>query len=189
MAIALDDFPRYVGAGWETVDVDGLPEGCTLSVRVMHDDCMGEPWKEHDGHGPVSEWTTRDKKPGERVLCEDRGRKRFYDFAQAVKMARAEGWDAPPYGQGTPGERAARAAEADFRRLRGWCEDEWSWIVVGVRLDVDGEEFQTDYLGAVESDGDCWREQAAEMANAIIGAYEDEMKERAEWAARGVETK
>lgn len=31
------------------------------------------PWEEDEGHGPVSDWTTRDKKPGELVLASDRG--------------------------------------------------------------------------------------------------------------------
>ena len=85
------------------------------------------------GHGPVSEWTTRAKQLGERVLVEDRrGAKRYYDFAEAVRIAKRDGWDAPPLGEGTKGQRAARAAEADFNRLRGWCNGDWEYVGIVV---------------------------------------------------------
>lgn len=64
----------------------------TYVATIERDDSHGAPWEEEDGHGPVSDWTTRDKLPGELVLSEDRGSKRFYDFAAACKQARKEGW-------------------------------------------------------------------------------------------------
>jgi hypothetical protein len=68
--------------------------GRAFTVTVDRDDDMGAPWEEHDGHGPVSDWTTRDKRPGEMILnTEGRGRsRRYYDFAAACRQARAEGW-------------------------------------------------------------------------------------------------
>lgn len=187
--LTTDDMPRYNGGRWESVKCDKLPAGVTMQVIVEHDDDMREPWKEHDGHGPITDWTRRDKKPGERVLAQDRGARRLYDFAAAVRKARAEGWDAPPYG-GTSGERAARAAESDFQRLRAWCNSEWHWIVLGVRLlDSDGEELAREYLGGIESDGDHWREQAAEIGQQLLDDHATEQAQRAEWAARGVVTR
>lgn len=68
-------------------------EGRTFLVRVHRDDDMGPPWEEHDGHGPVTGWERRkDKLPGELVLCEDRGSRRFYDFQEACRIARRDGW-------------------------------------------------------------------------------------------------
>jgi hypothetical protein len=67
-------------------------DGCTFRVETERDADMGAPWDECDGHGTVSEWTTRDKQPGELVLNEDRGSKRFYDFAEACKTALRDGW-------------------------------------------------------------------------------------------------
>lgn len=37
--------------------------GHRFRFEVERDDGMREPWKEHDGHGIVSEWTTRKKTP------------------------------------------------------------------------------------------------------------------------------
>ena len=60
-------------------------QGRRFRVEVEADEGHETPWDYEDGHGPVSDWTRRDKRPGERVLCSDRSSKRFYDFAQAVK--------------------------------------------------------------------------------------------------------
>lgn len=167
----------------------------TLSVEVIceHDSDCEAPWEHCDGHGPVSDWTTRDKTPGERVLSSDRRSKRFYDFAEAVKLARKDGWDAAPYHAAFPnetaGQQAVRAAEADFKHLQDWCEDRWEYVILSVILrDVDGEEIARDSLGAVESFGDYWRQTAAEMANALLSAHIEEQAERAHWEARDVET-
>ncbi|RQH02741.1 hypothetical protein [Paraburkholderia dinghuensis] len=66
--------------------------GYTFRVRVEADDSMGAPWEEHDGHGEVSGWTTRDKRPGEIVLSSDRWSKRYYDVQASMKIARRDGW-------------------------------------------------------------------------------------------------
>jgi hypothetical protein len=110
---------------WERFTVDGRD----FARRTEDDFDYGAPWEECDGHGPVSDWTTRAKAPGEMILCEDRGRRRLYDFAGAVKIARRDGWDAKPYG-GKPGEKAHRAAMADFDYLRRWCNDQWRYVGV-----------------------------------------------------------
>ncbi|HDR9217360.1 TPA: hypothetical protein QDB35_000029 [Burkholderia vietnamiensis] len=61
-------------------------------VNVENDDDKGAPWDEEDGHGPVSDWTTRDQRRGEWVLSSDHGSKRFYDVAEANRIAKREGW-------------------------------------------------------------------------------------------------
>ena len=60
------------------------------------------------------------------------------------------------------------AARADFERLRAWCEDDWSYVVLTVELlDDDGDKTGiTESLGGVESDG--WNEYAVELALQIV---------------------
>lgn len=128
-----------------------------ITVRWFADEDMGPPWKEDCGHGPVSDWTRREAEEmdevkgyfGERVLCRDRGSYRYYDFAEAIRMALRDGWDAPPYKTGTKMERAVRSAEADFERLRGWCENEWHWC--GYTASIAGTGYQESLCG-IESD-------------------------------------
>jgi hypothetical protein len=144
-------------------------QGSTFRVNFENDDCYCEPWIEDDGHGPVSKWTRDPKRPGERVLVEDRGSFRYYDFREAVQIAKRDGWDAEPYGKGTRGERAARAAEADFRHLRAFCRGDWSYLAMTVELlDDEGEptgEFAT--LGGVASSED-HRANACELAAIVM---------------------
>lgn len=146
-------------------------------IELERDDTMGEPWLEHDGHGPVSEWTTRDKEPGERVLCADRSMKRYYDYAGAIEMAKREGWDAPPY-TGTKGERAARAVERDYEYLRAWCEDRWYWVGVIVKVYRDDELVGHDSLWGID-DEKYAHEEGERMAQYII--EEDTKKRTQAW--------
>jgi len=148
--------------------------GRKFRVRMPYDDDATAPWKREDGHGVVSEWTSRAKRPGEMVLCSDRRRvKRYYDFAAAVKTARKDGWDAEPYSDAeTAGQRAHKAAMADFRYLRGWANDEWHYVGVIVELlddegdTIEGEDaslwgvegYARAYLGKV----------AAELADEVL---------------------
>ena len=151
-------------------------DGLTFRVSHHHDDHSGEPWKEHDGHGPVTGWEYRDKRPGELILNEDRGTKRFYDYAEACRIARRDGWNAAPYHieAETPRQQAARAALADFERLRAWCNDEWHWCgVVVTLLDDDGEEVDSTSLWGIDSDDDTYRadvanELARELASSAV---------------------
>lgn len=67
-------------------------------ATIERDEYMGAPWEEHDGHGVVSDWTSRDKRPGEMILSEDSRdcSKRFYDFAESCRIARRDGWGSLP---------------------------------------------------------------------------------------------
>ena len=136
-------------------DGDTFTRGAhVFRVTFSHDHDAGTPWDNCEGVGDVSAWTTRDKRPGERVLASDRSSKRFYDFAGAMRRARAEGWSAAPHDKGTKGQRAARAVERDFERLRTWCADLWHYVGVTVELldaDCNGTG-DAESLWSVESD-------------------------------------
>lgn len=151
-------------------------EGVRFQFETHHDDSLGPPWKEHDGHGPVSDWTTRAKRPGEMVLNKSPGSRRYYDFQEAVRIAKRDGWDTPPYQTGTRGDRAHRAALADFHHLRRWCNDQWSWIGVIITLvDDDGNplpDFRQSLWGIESEAGDYLTEVAHELADEIIGQWE-----------------
>lgn len=143
----------------------------SFSVKFEADSDMGAPWKNEEGHGTVSDWTSRDKLPGELVLCTDRGSKRYYDFAGACKTALRDGWDAKPYNDGTQTKReqAAKAALSDFECLRQFCNDQWSYVgVIVTLLNDDGSESDTsESLWGVEDRNDYHHEVAKELAAEI----------------------
>lgn len=172
--------------------------GYTFKVEISRDDDMGAPWEEHDGHGTVSKWRHSDKigadkAPGERVLHRDRNSYRLYDFAGAVALAKKDGWGCQHSysynlgarvfvsGHRTAGELAQCAAETDFDRLRRWCQDDWYWCTILVRLiefDEDDNETETDEyetLSGIESDAGAYFDDVArELADQIIDRIEVE---------------
>lgn len=104
----MTDF-SYVYDG-ETIDF--THNGKVYTATTERDDHTGAPWEEHDGHGEVSEWTTRAKLPGELVLSGDGPSKRFYDFAGACRIARRDGWGYLP-------------GKLEYKKLRnGWWRAE-----------------------------------------------------------------
>jgi hypothetical protein len=157
-------------------------EGYEVEIKCPHDECSGPPWENSDGHGPVSGWESRNKGAGERVLNSDRGSHRFYDFAEATKIAKRDGWGVCPDKQAalerglgrkpTRKEVIAAAVESDFEFLHGWCNDRWHYINVCVTVSKDGREVGTDCLGGVEDLGTYWRDCAADMANTLIEHHE-----------------
>lgn len=147
-------------------------DGREFRLTVERDDYQDPPWEQEDGHGPVSEWRPAESKgPGELILIRDRGRARFYDFAEAVKIAKRDGWGVRGDEALTGGAKAAYAARKDFERLASWCNDGWCYVVVTVTLlDEEGEPTEDrEVLGGVESDCKEYLDQVArEMAEDII---------------------
>lgn len=144
----------------ETITIDGREYRVTIEPDY---DC-GAPWDEECGYGPVTDWTSRAKEPGELVLCTDRGSYRYYDFAGACRIAKRDGWSTAEIearkAQGekiTAKEQAARAARADYKRLRDWCNDRWHYVGVV----VSDEEGESTSLWGIESDADAYLEEVA----------------------------
>jgi len=170
--VTFPQFGRYVSDG-DHVEVEH--EGFVLRATVHQDIHMGAPWEEHDGHGPVSAWTFRDKRPGERVLCRDRGSKRFYDVAAAIRLAKRDGWG-PRIPYRTPGIAAAIAVEQDYRVLKAWCDDEWCWCGVAVTVFKAGVQLTGKYDAALwgiemnypDSDNSYLSEVASELADEAL---------------------
>lgn len=190
--------------------------GFNFRAYVVADDDSRRPWEDCDGHGPVREVSKDysghiEKRPGERPLyIGDRNEYSFaYDWQAAMREALRDEWGTKNGRQ--PGETrrqyAARAVQADFDFLRGWCCDHWHYVGVCVaRLDDDGEECQSPYhyaLWGIEScAGDYLREVAAEQAHQCLSDADllpeqrreawrkalREARERKHWAARGALT-
>ena len=66
--------------------------GFDFRVSIEVDYTMGEPWKEHDGHGIVSDWESRPKRPGEVIIASNRGSALFYDLQATQAIAVRDGW-------------------------------------------------------------------------------------------------
>ena len=134
--------------GTETISSD---KGNKFKIELAYDYIVDKPWEEDVRYGRVSEWTTRDKRPGEVLLCIDGRSRLYYDMQKAVKLARRE-WVSKD-SENTLGQNAVKAAQADFEHLRAWCDGKWWYAILRVvMLDDEGEELDgyDDYLGSVE---------------------------------------
>jgi len=162
--------PTYPGET-STIERDGF----TITATIYHDADHGAPWEEEDGHGPVTDWRPYGynqhptKAPGERVLARSGRSVRLYDWAEAVKIAKRDGWDAPPYGEGTAGQRAVRAAEADFQHLRRWCEDQWHYVGVGVVVSRAGVDLTDEYAHAIWGTENTAADHLNDLAADLVG--------------------
>lgn len=147
---------------YESRDIE--QNGKTYRVEFIFDSDMGAPWKEHDGCGIVSEWENRDKKPGEVVISEDRGAKRFYDIAETTRIAKRDKWgvSGADTSKMTPAQVTALAVLRDMERMRDWCNGDWYWCGVAVfPLTEDGDELRskTESLWGIESDSGAYFEE------------------------------
>lgn len=141
-------FDSFVCTG-ESITAEA--HGFTFTATIHDDDDATPPWDREDGHEPVSDWTSRSKLPGELVLNDDRTSKRYYDYAEACRIARRDGWGMK--GGKREGETArayaARAAWHDYSVLRAWCRDEWSYCGIDIRVERGGVELVGEYESAL----------------------------------------
>lgn len=160
--------------------------GRTFRVNLPYDDTNRAPWEESDGHGPVRKVNTAHchregvKRPGERPMNRpDRNEYQyFYDWQEAAKMARVDGWNAAPF---DAPNRIERAVLADFNFLSGWINGDWQYVGVVVELlDEEGETVDgySASLWGVESNSDEFILTVAnELADEIISQLDEEAKQ------------
>lgn len=149
--------------------------GNRFHLALPFDDVQDAPWEREDRHGPVTEAPRRanqhgytSKAPGQRYL----GEHWLYDFAEAVRIAKRDGWRAPGDEAHIAGDSAKagwlahRAAEADFKRLSDWCNGRWRYVACVVTLlDDDGDPTdEAASLWGIESDAGDYLEEVARIA-------------------------
>lgn len=165
-------------------------EGVLFEARIYADEDADAPWDNEEGHGPVRcVRRGEQKRPGERPLHNDRGDVWLYDWAEACKLARKDGWNAPPY---DAPNRIERAVQADFDRMRTFLSGYWGYVGIGVALagdddapaPSDGDFFENALWGVASDDNAYLREVAEDLARPILA----EMAEASYWKQREVLT-
>jgi hypothetical protein len=71
----------------------------------------------------------------------------YYDVLSSLHMAKTEWGITDPV-------KAMEVVEKDFKHLKGWYDDDWFWLTIGVApLDDDGEPVEDDreYCGGYEN--------------------------------------
>jgi hypothetical protein len=144
--------------------------GKSYHVCWYYDHDFGSPLENGDGYGVTErlDWNPTDEEQLEQHLLdyepelEEETRLRlmrvlsrssswresglYYDVLSSLHVAKTE-WGVAP-------ERCMEVVEKDFAYLKGWYDDDWHWLTVGVApLDEDGEpmEDHREYCGGYES--------------------------------------
>lgn len=167
----------------ETID------GYVVKISINHDENMGAPWEEHDGHGIVSDWESRDKLPSELVLCEDMRSSRYYDFKGTLKLAKRDGWGLNDDAKAKLAKRIGRkptakeilveAVQRDFEYLQGWCNDDWCWLGYTTEIETpNGETIEGDSCWGFD-DKDYMVSEALSHAKGEIERHKKTMRETA----------
>lgn len=152
---------------------------------ALHNDAdSGPPWKNSNGHGPVREVPYNrlnahsSKRPGERILNRNPGRHDTiyaYDWQEAMKIAKRDGWRAEPY---DAPNRVQRAVQADFDFFAGWVNEDWWYVGVEVTM-LDEDDEPTKYnrsLWGIESNSPEYHaEVARELAEKCIYERNEEV--------------
>lgn len=158
--------------------------GHGFTYETLPDDIMLAPWEECDGHGEVSEWTSRSKAPHELLLVKDGHLRRYYDLAASLEIARRDCWglcdealEALAMRLGRwPSKReiTAESVRRDFEYLRGWCNGQWCYVGVIVTHDETGEGAS---LWGVEDLNGYPEEVAKELAVEILAGLEEQERQ------------
>jgi hypothetical protein len=157
-------------------------KGVLFIVSIERDELSRAPWEECEGHGVVTKWERRGPERGEWVLSGDRYSHRFYNWRETLEIAKRDGWGLHPdciaelalklKRQPTQRDIRKEAVRRDYEYLRGWCNDEWEYLCIGVRM-VGGTE--TQYLGGVDgSDAAYIVECARDLAGELLHPMHDE---------------
>ena len=134
------------------------------------------PWGYCDNEADlVSDWTQRDKKPGEMILNTHRRFKRFFDYQAACKYALKYQWgsrDALP--GDTKKQIASKAALNLFNYWRSWFDDEWTYRYVEITLINPDTNQETDFIescGGIEDLNDYDQDWIKENAAVLIESF------------------
>jgi hypothetical protein len=175
--------------------------GKKYHVCWYYDHDFGSPLENGDGYGVTERlgWNPTNEEQLEQHLCdyepelEEETRLRlmrvlsrspsswssnsglYYDVLSSLHKAKTE-WGVAP-------ERCMEVVEKDFAYLKGWYDDEWFWLTVGVApLDEDGKpmedhrEFCGGYESTILSDDEDNRAYKKEAIEDKIGEIEWALK-------------
>ncbi len=149
-------------------------KGRTFQVEYRRDQDHGEPWKESDGHGVVSEWVRRGPEAGEFELVSDRGSRRYYDFEASIAIAIRDGWGIADLVSTNMTKRmiAELAVKKDYEYLQGWCNDDWCFV--GVIVTLPGTDYSESVWGIESNSGAYLDETARALADQILSTFKDD---------------
>lgn len=135
-----------------TITIDGFD----ISLSVSPDTISREPWRECDGHGVIVEMVHQNQVPANAVILQnaisENGLVTYYDIDKTREIAKRDEWGVPNSSGMSPEQITEQAIQNDLKRIRGWFNDEWSYVMLTVIVSFDDDVYDTESYCGIESD-------------------------------------
>jgi hypothetical protein len=147
----------------QEIELDaGLPDGCSIVLKVEPEQWHETPWSWCEGWGTVEPMQRYAEYPGNgNVQLRSYGRENYYyNFAEALAKARKE-FSGTKYGRSFADRLALESVQKEMKYFEGYLNDDWYYVWVSVKAYRDGEEIYDESCGMYESTD--WQYGAIEL--------------------------
>lgn len=161
-SIGLDDNHWNYEKGQE-IELDaGLPDGCSIVLKVEPEQWHECPWEWCEGWGTVKQMERYAEYAGNgNVQLRSYGRENyFYNFSEALAKARKE-FSGTKFGKSHADRLALESVQREMKFFEGYINDDWYYVWVSVKAYRDGEEIYDESCGMYESTD--WQYGAVEL--------------------------
>lgn len=158
----LDDNHWNYEKGQELELDAGLPDGCSIVLKVEPEQWHECPWDWCEGWGTVKPMERYAEYAGNgNVQLRSYGRENYYyNFAEALAKARKE-FSGTKFGKSYADRLALESVQREMKFFEGYINDDWYYVWVSVKAYRDGEEIYEESCGMYESTD--WQYGAVEL--------------------------
>jgi hypothetical protein len=161
-SFGLDDNHWNYEKGQE-IELDaGLPDGCSIVLKVEPEQWHECPWDWCEGWGTVKPMERYSEYAGNgNVQLRSYGRENYYyNFSEALAKARKD-FSGTKFGKSYADALALESVQREMKFFEGYINDDWYYVWVSVKAYRDGEEIYDESCGMYEST--CWQDGAVEL--------------------------
>lgn len=152
---------------------DSVTDGDFTYTIEREQDTDYNPLEDEDGHGVVSDWTSRRKYPSEVIIADDHGTRRYYDIQASIANFTKFGGFTATDGK-TLKQVVAEAVERDKDFLERWFSDKVWCDIIRVKVTFKGFTLECDScLGGVYSDSP--DSYIAEIADDLVYSIQERL--------------
>jgi len=147
----------------QEIELDaGLPDGCSIVLKIENEHWNENPWDWCEGWGTVEPMQRYAAHAGNgNVQLRSYGRENyFYNFAEALAKARKE-FSGTKYGKSYADRLALESVQREMKYFEGYLNDDWHYLWMSVTAYRDGEEIYDESCGMYESTD--WQYGAVEL--------------------------
>lgn len=159
-SFGLDSYWNY-DKGQE-IELEGLPQGCSIVLTVEHDQSCETPWGWGGGWGTVEPMKRYSEYAGNgNIQLRSYGRENYYyNFSEALARARKD-FSGTKFGKSFADRLALESVQREIKHFEGYINDDWHYLFISVKAYRGGEEVYDEACGMYESTD--WEYGAVEL--------------------------